>query len=122
MEKKDYCVNDVHHACEFCPLASYSRDCRNVLINTTGTIPDHVSRIQKAAKTGQLPHTFRAVLETVPPGIIDRLTVQEGALLIDSIYNSWQTTKRLYAAEILAEGAIYDPDREIMLELSEARA
>lgn len=119
--KKDYCVNDVHHACQHCPLANYSRDCRNVPINTPEKTDDHVSRIKKAAKTGHLHHSFRAVMEAIPPGIIDRLTVQEAALLVDSIWQSWQTTKRLHAAEILAEGAIFDPLLGEMLEIREAR-
>jgi len=120
--KKDYCFNKVIQDCNFCAFSSYSRDCRNVPINPPEKIPDRYERIKNAAKTGHLRASFRAVWEAIPPGIIDRLTVQEAALLVDSIWQSWQTTKKLHEAELLAEGAIFDAARGVMLEIREAGA
>ncbi len=120
--KKDYCFNKVIQDCNFCVFSSYSRDCRNVPFATPETMPDKITRIKNAAKTGRLQASFRAVLETIPPGTLDRLTVQEGALLVDSIWQSWQTTKRLHEAELLAEGAIFDTARGVLLEIREAGA
>lgn len=119
--KKSYCTNPTIEDCSHCTLSSYGRDCKNNPLPIANTPLTKIEQAQKFSKIGILGDTFRAALDVIPGEILSLLTANETACLIDSIVESWSRTKAMHEKDIIAEGMIYDIDKNVVLELSEAR-
>lgn len=76
-----------------------------------------VNRALRLSKTGRYPASANAMLAHVPEAVIATIPGQQLAELIDAMWDCAQASKALAAREILAEGAIWDGQRQRLREI-----
>ena len=64
-----------------------------------------------------LPRAQEAILGSIEPELIDRLTALELALVMKSLNTHWHKAVAFNESDILAEGCIYDPRSDRLIEL-----
>lgn len=67
-----------------------------------------LSNARTMAATGRYPQTWEAVLAVLPASTVTALTARQLAELADAVRASWDTTKALAEAEVVAEGLVWD--------------
>jgi hypothetical protein len=77
-----------------------------------------IHRALRSAAIGQFPASAEAMLEHVPACVVARLTGSELGELLDALWTCANRSKALHAAEVIAEGAVWDTRREAFREIA----
>lgn len=77
-----------------------------------------VKRAIAKAAIGGCPGSVADMIAAIPQNTIAALTSSQLGELIDAMWAACQRSKALHAAEILAEGAIWDAKRSRLVELA----
>ena len=80
----------------------------------------HSTKILRAlgkAKVGSFPRTSTAMLDHVPASAVSALTSTQLAELLDGMHALAQASKAITESDVLAEGAIFDPNQLALREI-----
>lgn len=64
--------------------------------------------------------SFYAVIAIIPDEALQDLSAKALGKLVDAIWKSWQDTKHIHEADIIAEGAVWDESKQRMIELCQS--
>ena len=78
---------------------------------------EKLSYFRKQMKMAPFHHTAKAIVASIPVSLIAPLTAEQLVLVADALHSAHEKGKAKAEAEILAEGAIYSPKHERMLEI-----
>jgi hypothetical protein len=76
-----------------------------------------VIRALSKAKVGGYPRTSAAILNHIPASAVSALTSTQLAELLDGMAALAKASKATAEAEVLQEGAIYDPNQMALVEI-----
>lgn len=78
-----------------------------------------INRARNLSQTGKYPQSFNAMLDIIPSDIIKKLTSKQLSLLLDSIWEGCQQSKRLESIEICDQGYIWDSKQNRIRDLKD---
>ena len=76
-----------------------------------------LEQTENYCKLSQFHESYYATAKIIPEKIILELRPTDLGNLIDNIWQSWQDTKKIHEADIIAEGAIWDEKNQRLIEL-----
>lgn len=79
-----------------------------------------LSRARKMSIIGDLPATYDAMLAHLPPSLVEAAPARVIADVIDSLYRASLEAKSLHERDIIAEGAVWDAERQEMRPIAQA--
>lgn len=78
-----------------------------------------INRACRLADVGRYPRSCAEVLAVIPEATIKALASRQLAQLMDAVWRSWQRCKALHERDIVAEGAVWDACRGVMVNLGQ---
>jgi hypothetical protein len=75
------------------------------------------SYVRSHIKMAPCWRTAKAIIASIPASLIAPLTAEQLIVVADALHSAHESGKAKAEAEILAEGAIYSPKHERMLEI-----
>jgi hypothetical protein len=78
---------------------------------------EKLSYVRNQMKMAPFQRTAKAIIASIPASLIATLSAEQLVVVADALHDAHNTGKAKAEAEILAEGAIYSPKYERMLEI-----
>jgi hypothetical protein len=78
---------------------------------------EKLSYVLNQMKMAHYRRTAKAIIASIPESLIEPLTAEQLVVVADALHASHEVGKAKAEAEILAEGAIFSPTHERMLEI-----
>ena len=78
---------------------------------------EKLTYVRKQIKMAPFWRTAKAIIASIPTSLIEPLTAEQLVVVADALHAAHETGKAKAETEILAEGAIYSPKHERMLEI-----
>jgi hypothetical protein len=78
---------------------------------------EKLSYVRSQMKMAPFGRTAKVIIASIPVTLIEHLSVEQLVVVADALHAAHEAGKAKAEAEILAEGAIYSPKHERMLEI-----
>jgi hypothetical protein len=77
-----------------------------------------IARVRRNMRMAAYGRTAQAILEQIPDALLEQLTSAQLVIVADAIHAAHQGGKAKGEADVLTEGAIYDPRKSKMREIA----
>lgn len=81
------------------------------------TKTEKLNHVLNHLKMAGYPRTAKAIVASIPASLIEHLTAEQLVVVADALHAAYQAGKAKAEGEILAEGAVWSPKHERMLEI-----
>jgi hypothetical protein len=78
---------------------------------------EKLSYVRSQMKMAPFQRTAKAIIASIPVTLIEHLSAEQLVVVADALHSAHEAGKAKAETEILAEGAIYSPKHECMLEI-----